>query len=104
MKKRIAVGVAGTIAVLGLAYVPGSPLEPGFEKKKSSPQEDSAWGRIRHVDKIDAEDSPEYDVALRSMNDWCGEKGLPAEVWAERNAEGDLEILGRCTRTFRSGP
>ena len=99
MKKRIAVGVVASAAILTLAYIPGSPMEPGFEAPKKS-----AWGHTRVLKEIPAEDSPDYDRALRSMQAWCGNRGLPAEVWAERNSQGELEVLGRCTKTFRAGP
>lgn len=72
-------------------------MEPGFEAPK-----DTAWGHTRVLDEIPAEDHPDYDRALKSMTAWCG--SLPAEVWVERNLEGELEVLGRCTRTFRAGP
>lgn len=99
-KRRIAAGVAGTICVAGLAFIPGSPIEPGFEKEKK----ESAWGHTHHLEKIAAEDETVYSQALRSMTEFCGKKGLPAEVWVERSNFG-LEVLGRCTETFRSsGP
>jgi hypothetical protein len=106
MRKVTAVALAATLAaaVWGLSTTRPSLPEPGIKPKEVT-QEETAWGKIKRLRYIPAEDAPEFQTALMSMTQWCGEKGLPAEVWVERNAAGQLEVLGRCTRTFRSeGP
>jgi hypothetical protein len=106
MRKVTAVALAATTGALvwGLSTTRPTAPEPGISKQEIT-QEQTAWGRIKKIRYIPAEDSPQFQTALMSMTQWCGEKGLPAEVWMERNAAGQLEVLGRCTRTFRTeGP
>jgi hypothetical protein len=86
MKKRIAAGVVGTIAVLGLAYIPASPLEPGFEAPKD---------RVVHIKEAE-------DAALKVLHEitpGCEAQGKAAEAWAEINSlqPKGYEVIGECT-------
>ena len=97
---------AGILASLTLVVGVGIGVTGAkANQEQHKQQERSAWGHIRHISYAKAEDDGRFEKALYSMTEWCGEAGLPAEVWIERNAAGKLEVLGRCTRTFRSeGP
>lgn len=82
MKKRIAVGVAGTIAVLGLAYIPGGAPEPGFAP------------RVVNVQQAEHE----AQEKLKELTPYCESLGRAAEAWAEINSEENsgYEIIGNC--------
>jgi hypothetical protein len=60
-------------------------------------------GEVIHLEKLETEDQANIQAALDTLEGFCGTEGLPAEVWVERTTEG-LELLGRCTATFRQGP
>ena len=77
MRKRIAVGVVGTIAVLGIAYLPGDPPP-------------------REVSVVQAE--AEAMAKLKELTPFCESQGLSAEAWAEINSEqaSGYEIIGNC--------
>jgi hypothetical protein len=80
MKRRIAAGVVGTIAVLGLAYVPASSLEPGFERVRPKKH---LFHTFRLGDVTALEEAAHYAA-------WCG--GV-VEIWSD----GDI-IAGSCDK------
>lgn len=104
-RQRIYLTIGLTVTfLLGVGVGVTGQVEHAKEQQARA-QEISAWGHIRHISLAKTEDDGTLTKALYSMTEWCGKVGLPAEVWVERNAVGDLEVLGRCTRTFRSeGP
>ena len=113
MKKRIAVGVAGTICVLGLAYVPASPLEAGFAKEKKTAEDDKIkpctgrpyWDEkaVCMVNGTAAE--KEAWTTMQNLESYCRARGLSAEAWAEINTTQPkgYEVIGECTGPPKTG-
>jgi hypothetical protein len=73
VKKRIAVGVAGTLVVLGLAYVPGRSPEPGFKTLHF------------HKDQISQ---------LQNASDWAAQCGGEVQIDSD---DGEI-LVGECKR------
>jgi hypothetical protein len=93
VKKRIAVGVAGTIAVLGLAYLPGGAPEPGFDTK---PKFETAKFNPPTVDVWEAE--AQAQKVLNEITPECQAQGKTAQAWAEINSQQPkgYEVIGEC--------
>jgi hypothetical protein len=81
VKKRIAVGVVGTISVLALAYIPGSPPEPGFSAHMKHPK--TLQQTFRRGDVTALQDAANYAA-------WCGGA---VEIWSD----GDI-IVSSCDK------
>jgi hypothetical protein len=92
MKERIAWLSVVTLLVLGITWTLNRPAEVRIIP-----------GETIHLEKVEAEDMANIPAALSSMEGYCGTQDLAAEVWVERTTAG-LEVLGKCTATFRSGP
>ena len=93
MKERIAWLSLVTLLVLGLTWTLDRPAEVRITP-----------GETIHLEKVETEDMANIPAALASLEGFCGTQDLTAEVWVERNAAQELEVLGRCTATFRAGP
>ena len=121
MKRRIAAGVVGTIAVLGLAYVPASPLESGIsdsqanwnrETKAKITEDDPRWNCHTMGNKICgkwvsvAQAENEAIQVLKDLEPYCAKLNKAAQAWAEINSSQPkgYEVIGECTATFRAGP
>jgi hypothetical protein len=115
VKKRIAVGVVGTISVLALAYIPASPLESGISDSQAN------WNRETKI----TEDSPGWDCktmgnkvcgpkspkvvnideaeddawnTMQNLESYCRARGMAAEAWAEVNSlqPKGYEVIAEC--------